>query len=235
MLQDHIYILSIETSASNCSVCLSKNGDPWIIQELLDPNGHGSNLSLFIRKVMELANFDFNSLNAIAISAGPGSYTGLRIGAASAKALCYAADLPLISVDTLRSLAIGAQMKRSTNLGLTVAMKCARRMSAYVGVYDAQSNILNAPDYVELDGDWIAALSVQWPGELLFCGDAVEKSKHLLPQNAQISTVLHPSAAYLSEIAFEKYNNKDFEDPAYFDPNYIKQPHITKAKPRFSI
>ena len=235
MFQDHIYILSIETSASNCSVCLSKNGDPWIIQELLDANGHGSHLSLFIRKVMELANFDFKRLDAVAISAGPGSYTGLRIGAASAKALCYTADLPLISIDTLQSLSMGAQMKSRSRNGLTVAMKCARRMSAYVGVYDTQSNILNAPDYVELDEAWFAQLSLQWPGELLFCGDAVEKSKHLLPQNAQISDVLHPSAEYLCGIAFEKYKNKDFEDPAYFDPNYIKQPHITKAKPRFSI
>lgn len=211
-------ILSIETATTNCSVSLSDSGSLVILKEDQGKNySHAERLHVYIQEAMSEAGWSINDLDAIAVSKGPGSYTGLRIGVSAAKGLCYAGDLPLISVPTLQSLAV--QLLGTSPV--IVPMLDARRMEVYSAVFDAQGKQLRDTDAEILEEgsflDWLEANPVA------FIGNGVGKWKELCSHpHASFHADILPSAKEMVSLAYEKWLAKDFEDVAYFEPYYLK-------------
>ncbi|NOY46757.1 MAG: tRNA (adenosine(37)-N6)-threonylcarbamoyltransferase complex dimerization subunit type 1 TsaB [Chlorobi bacterium] len=211
-------ILNIETSTTNCSVSLSKEGEILVLKE--DNNNkysHAERLHSYIDEVLIEAKITLSNLDAISISKGPGSYTGLRIGVSAAKGLCFAIDKPLISVATLEALAHQIKIEE----GVIVSMLDARRMEVYSAVFntefqqirDTQAQILDEQsfkDYLE-------------EGKVYFIGNGVEKTKTLInhPNAVFIDNKL-PSANEMSILSYKKFKANSFEDVAYFEPYYLK-------------
>jgi len=209
-------LLCIETATTNCSVALSVNGSVIAFRE--DPDkkySHAEQLHVFIEEILAEAKIEKTSLDAIAVSKGPGSYTGLRIGVSAAKGLCYAFDVPLISIPTLEVLA-----SKVEGVEIVVPMLDARRMEVYAAVYaegkeirETRAEILNKTSFSEY-------LSV---GKTIFIGNGVEKFKMLCEHpNAQFIEDALPSAKQMAVLATKKYSAKAFEDVAYFEPYYLK-------------
>ena len=214
-------ILNIETSTRNCSVALF-SGDKLIAEKSLlsEKFSHAEKLTVFIEDVIRKSNYKLVDLDAISISKGPGSYTGLRIGVSTAKGLCFALEIPLISVSNLQSMALNMSRKNS-NYDLYCPMIDARRMEVFTAFYDRDNNqlrdikadIVNQYSYVkELENQ-----------KVLFFGDGSDKCKNVLDsENAYFIENVFPCATEMGTLAFEKYNNKNFENLAYFEPFYLK-------------
>lgn len=218
-----MYILNIETATKNCSVSLAKNGETILCKEIAEQGySHAEKLHVFIEEIIKETGIGINDLNGIAVSKGPGSYTGLRIGVSSAKGLCYALGIPLISVDTLQVLAKKVVVKD----GLIVPMLDARRMEVYSAVFNnnhdkikgVQAEILTENSYAEITDT------------IYFIGDCQEKCKTVLVKDNFhfLSEIVSPSANEMSALSFQKFINTDFEDVAYFEPFYLKDFLITK-------
>ena len=212
------YILNIETSTKNCSVCISKNGEIVAIKELNNGNySHAEVLHPFINDVIREANITSEQLNAIAVSKGPGSYTGLRIGVSAAKGLCFALNIPLISIHTLQSLALSI----STENALVVPMLDARRMEVYSAVFDSENNQIR-----EIKAEVInemSFLNYLAASKVYFLGDGAEKCKtSITHSNAVFVDSKYPSAKEMSILSYDKYKKNDIEDVAYFEPFYLK-------------
>ncbi len=233
------YILALETTTHTCSVALIKDGQTWILREDDAPNGHAQSITLFIQAVMQTANLPLSALSAIAISRGPGSYTGLRIGLSTAKGLCYALGKPLLAVDSLRALAWGAR-EASGSLAPRwgyAALMDARRMDAYVGLYDAALRPLCAPYFATLQANSLDSLLLEYDLEgWIIGGNAAAKFMELfgdgLPVSLQDSGVAPPSARFLAALAQTAWEEQRLESVAYFEPFYLKKPHITRPKPK---
>ncbi len=223
------YILSIETATTNCSVSLSKNGETLHLKEDYG-NGysHAEKLHLYIDEILKTAKLDKAQLDAIAVSKGPGSYTGLRIGVSAAKGLCFALDIPLISISTLESLA--HQVK--TDSGLIVPMLDARRMEVYAAIYSSSyKEKRNIEAQVLDETSFKTELEEQ---KVTFIGNGVEKTKTLLnSKNAVYIEGKLPSADQMSALSYIKFKNSDIEDVAYFEPYYLKDFVALKPKPKF--
>ena len=219
-------ILSIETATTNCSVSLSKEGETLVLKEDNNVNySHAESLHVFINDVLETANIDKTQIDAIAVSKGPGSYTGLRIGVSAAKGLCYALDKPLISISTLHALA----HQVNTQEGVIVPMLDARRMEVYAAIYDNKFNILRAIEAQILDE--LSFKEELKRGKVFFVGNGTEKTKALLGhENAIYIDNKLPSANEMSALAFAKYKIGDTEDIAYFEPFYLKDFIALKPK-----
>ena len=220
------YILNIETSTTNCSVSLSKEGETLVLKEDNDANySHAEKLHVFIDEVLKEANIERSDLNAVAVSKGPGSYTGLRIGVSSAKGLCYALDIPLISIETLRALAV--QVKQPE--GLIIPMLDARRMEVYSAVFDTTYNkVRDTQAQILDDSSFMEYLN---SGKVFFIGNGVSKTKDLIAhENAIYVEGRLPSANEMSALAFDKYKKNDIEDVAYFEPYYLKDFIALKPK-----
>lgn len=226
-------ILQIETATSVCSCALSLQGKTIAIKEIDQINVHIEKLTLLIESLLEEAGYAFKDLEAVAVSMGPGSYTGLRIGVSTAKGLCYALDLPLLAVNTLDAMAQGFmdQYSEQGKEALICPMIDARRMEVYSAVYDCKLNQINPVAARIIDGDSFKGLIVGSNTLVLF-GDGAEKFTETFLTNEQI--VIHKgfvnSAAYLSRLAFEKAHNRAFEDVAYFEPFYLKDFVPTQPK-----
>ena len=211
-------ILNLETTTKNCSVSLYEYGQLLAVRELNEQGySHAEKLQPFIDEVLKASGRNRKDLAAVAISQGPGSYTGLRIGTSLAKGLCYALELPLIATNTLQAQAI--QLKNVQ--GLIVSVIDARRMEVYQAVFDSnykevspvESHIIEADSYDQ----WLHK------GQVNFIGDATEKIKTLIHHpNAIFFDNRWPSATQMAELSFEKYSNKEFVDLAYFEPLYLK-------------
>lgn len=220
-----IYILNLETATKNCSVSLSLNGSTLVCKELANENfSHAEHLHLFIEAVCAEAKVSLTQLNAVAVSCGPGSYTGLRIGVSAAKGLCYALQIPLISIDTLASLA----SKISITSGWIVPMIDARRMEVYCAVFNYDFKKIS-PTKAEV----LTENSFADTNELIyFLGDCNEKAKTILtkPNFIFVDNFVYPSAQEMSIMAFQKFNDHCFEDVAYFEPYYLKDFMVTQSK-----
>lgn len=216
-------ILNIETATKNCSVSLSKNGKTLFCKEQADQGySHAEKLHVFIDEVIKECQVDIKEINAVAVSKGPGSYTGLRIGVSAAKGLCYALNIPLIAIDTLEILA----SKVNQNDGLIVPMLDARRMEVYSAVFNQDKKIVSETKAEILDENSYAHVNEK----IYFLGDCQEKCKTVLTKsNFQfLPEIIFPSANEMSELSFQKFIAKEFEDVAYFEPFYLKDFLLTK-------
>jgi len=221
------FLLGIETSTTNCSVSISKNGKTIALKEDNSTNySHAESLHVFIKNMVDTENLKLSDLSGIIISKGPGSYTGLRIGVSTAKGLCYALDIPLLSVNTLESLA--HQIKAEENCYI-IPMLDARRMEVFTAVYDQDYKTIEETNALVLDENSYLNYLNERP--CTFIGNGVAKFQEICNHpNASFKTQQFPSAQELSIIGFEKFKNKQFEDVAYFEPFYLKDFVAIKSK-----
>lgn len=224
-------ILSIETSTSVCSACISAGGE--ILRELTAPDrNHASKLPLFIEELMVFLREQGKTLDAVAVSAGPGSYTGLRIGVSSAKGLCYALGVPLISVSALQAIALEATENAEVEGKLIVPMIDARRMEVYTATFSSECEPITATEAKIIDEDSFRDLLKEQ--KLIFCGDGAEKCKSVInSENAIFLSGIHPLSRNVAKIALEKFKLNEFESVAYFEPFYLKEFQTTKPKSIF--
>lgn len=212
-----MYILNIETATKNCSVSLAKNGETILCKELAEKGySHAEKLHVFIEEVLQETGIGVPDLKAIAVSKGPGSYTGLRIGVSSAKGLCYALGIPLISVDTLQVLAHQVAVEK----GLIVPMIDARRMEVYSAVFDSNHILISAVQAEILTESSYAEITEP----IYFIGDCQEKCQTVLIKNNFhfLPEIKFPSANEMSSMSYDKFVKNEFEDVAYFEPFYLK-------------
>lgn len=226
------YILCIETSTKACSVALAKNGELLALKESVDQDySHAEQLNLFIEEVMNQADIEFGQLNAISVSKGPGSFTGLRIGVSTAKGLAYALNIPLLSIDTLESMAVGFinQFPDKTN-ELLVPMIDARRKEVYMRIFDSEIIPKTKTKAEVIDGEsfnnWEACQIIH-----LF-GDGADKFEEDFKEDERVLVHkgFYPSAQFMTSLSDKKFKNENFEDVAYFEPYYLKE--FIAIKPR---
>ena len=222
-------ILQIETATAVCSVALSINGKTVSIKEETGQNLHASNLTLFIERVMQDLRFKLSDLDAVAISKGPGSYTGLRIGVSSAKGLCYALDKPLIAIETLKMMAAGFLFENPDYDGLVCPMIDARRMEVYTAVFDKNLNVLEETSAKIIDEHSFSELLSNH--KITFLGDGAAKCADVLNhRNASFNDANYNSAGNMSSLALNAFTEASFEDVAYFEPFYLKDFVLTQPK-----
>ncbi len=219
-------ILCLETSTKNCSVALTENGlTVDVLEEASEQYSHAEKLHPFIQEILQRNKWSFYDLSAVAVSEGPGSYTGLRIGVSAAKGLAYTLRIPLIAVSTLETLARSVQAGE----GYIIPLLDARRMEVYTAVFDKDYNMIKRV--------WAEILHEKSfeeflkKGPVVFTGDAVEKTQTIISHPKAVFTEKrYPSAKEMSSKAFEKFQHKDFVDVAYFEPFYLKDFIVTRKK-----
>ncbi len=222
-------ILQLETATSVCSVALSINGKTVSIKEAQGQNLHAANLTIFVTEVLEAAGLGFKDLDAVAVSKGPGSYTGLRIGVSSAKGLCYALDIPLIAIETLEMMAAGFLTENNAYTGLVCPMIDARRMEVYTAIFDASFHKKEETSARIIDETSFAELLAQ--NQITFIGDGAAKCMETIGHaHAHLDESNFNSATYMSALAERAFNEKRFEDTAYFEPFYLKDFVLTQPK-----
>ncbi len=215
-------ILLIETATDVCSVGIASNGKLVCVEESFVKNAHASQLQVLVEKAIQKATITLNQINAIAISIGPGSYTGLRVGLSAAKGYCFALNIPLIAIDTLESLAYQASKHTDfNNQGYLIPLLDARRMEVYTSVWDASLNKIKDVSPIILD-----AFSFQEylsKGDCFIFGSGAEKFKAIC--NATNLIYLHEiysSVKGMAGIAFNCFQENRFADIAYIEPFYLK-------------
>lgn len=219
------YILNIETATKNCSVSLAKDGSTILCKEIAEQGySHAEKLHVFIEDILRETGVTVQDLNAVAVSKGPGSYTGLRIGVSTAKGLCYALGIPLLSIDTLQVLAKQATIAK----GIVIPMIDARRMEVYSAIFDANNTKTREVQAEIVTEDSFTAFNE----DIYFIGDCQEKCKTVLTKDNFhfLTNVVFPSANEMSVLSYEKYNKKEFEDIAYFEPFYLKDFMLPQKK-----
>lgn len=222
------YILNFDTATKNCSVSISNLGELIAFEELNSEGySHGEKLHVFIENVLKEAEIGFSDLSAVCVGKGPGSYTGLRIGVSAAKGICFALDIPLISIETLDILASSVSVAE----GVIVSMLDARRLEVFSAVYDTHGNKIRKTEAQIIDetsfSEYLCA------GKVYFVGDGAEKCKELIQHENTVFIDDHfPSAKNMAELSSDKFKAKQFEDVAYFEPYYLKDFVGMKPKPR---
>ena len=227
-------ILCLETATPTCSVALNDSKKTLALRECKGQNAHSEKITLFIKEVMDEVGIGYDQLDAVAVSKGPGSYTGLRIGVSTAKGVCYAAGLPLMAVDTLHSMAYGMRDRLGAELqpgDLLVPMIDARRMEVYCAMFDASLNPVKGTEALVVDEHSFDEQLIAH--RLWLFGDGAPKLHSLFDAMAQIHIVdgFEPSAAYMATLTDKALKDKDFVDVAYFEPFYLKdfvagKPHV---------
>ncbi|GIZ10373.1 tRNA (adenosine(37)-N6)-threonylcarbamoyltransferase complex dimerization subunit type 1 TsaB [Flavobacterium sp. UMI-01] len=219
------FILNIETATKNCSVALAKDGQTIVCLEVAEEGySHAEKLHVLIEQVLQKAGITFHDLVAIAVSQGPGSYTGLRIGVSAAKGLCYALNIPLLAIDTLQSLASQAKITE----GIVIPMLDARRMEVYSAIFSADGKRLRETQAEIITDNSFADCTMP----VYFVGDCAAKCKPLLQQYNFIflENSFFPSANEMSALSFDAFQKKEFVDVAYFEPFYLKDFIVTASK-----
>ncbi|ACE05780.1 hypothetical protein Aasi_0356 [Candidatus Amoebophilus asiaticus 5a2] len=214
-------ILSIETSTSVCSVALHREGKLLAYQSLFIARSHAESLLTIIEHIVQLSQYTLKDLQAIAISKGPGSYTGLRIGATTATGLCYALNIPLISVNTLEAMVLAVK-PFNINSALCCPMIDARRMEVYCLITEASGTILEeAQPHIVTENSFLNWLNTR---QILFFGDGAEKCKPILSshQHAIFIDGIYPSAEHIGALAYQTFEQNKFVDIADFSPLYLK-------------
>ena len=220
-------IINLETSSTNCSVSIGLDGKVIALKELDDTGySHSENLHVFIKEILKEASLSFNDIDAIAVSKGPGSYTGLRIGVSAAKGLCFSLDVPLISILTLESLAYQLKIEE----GFLLPLLDARRMEVYSAVFNEKYEQIRETK-AEIIDEYSFSEYLE-KGKVHFIGSGAEKCKGIINHpNAIFTTIVHtPSAKEMAPLAEKKFKISDFENVAYFEPYYLKDFVTTKPK-----
>lgn len=211
------FILNIETATKNCSVCLAENGKSVVLTEYAGEGySHAEKLHVFIEEALQKAGITFSELDAVAVSMGPGSYTGLRIGVSAAKGLCYSLSIPLLAVDTLELLV----RKTIVAEGVVIPMIDARRMEVYTSIFDKDYNRLR-----DTKAEIITETSFEEiEGTVHLVGDGAAKCREILNAERFVyhEEIIYPSAAQMAAVSFDKYKKSDTVDVAYFEPFYLK-------------
>lgn len=227
-------LLLIESGTNVCSIALAKEGKVIGIKESTDEKAHASQLTSFIDQLVKETGLSISSLDAVVVSKGPGSYTGLRIGGSAAKGICYAADKPLISVSSLDSMVYGAislydSLMVDNDINLLCPMIDARRMEVYTALYDKSLNKIKDTEAVVVDETTFKSiLSNQ---KILFFGNGASKCKETINNpNAFFIDNFSPSAQFMIPLANKTFENGSFEDVAYFEPYYLKDFVATVSK-----
>ncbi len=229
-----VMILCLETATPVCSVALNSACCTLAMRETEGQNAHSEKITNFIKAVMEEVGIDYSKLDAVAVSQGPGSYTGLRIGVSTAKGICYAADLPLMAIDTLEAMAHGMKEKLGSQIepnDLLIPMIDARRMEVYAAVFDANLNKINDTAALVIDENSFEDLRKDH--RLWLFGDGAPKLYELFKNQENINIVkgFKPSASYMRVLAEQVLQKQQFVDVAYFEPFYLKdfvagKPHV---------
>jgi tRNA threonylcarbamoyladenosine biosynthesis protein TsaB len=230
-------ILNIETSTKVCSVAVSENGQIKGFKEINDEKSHAKYLTVFIDELLKELNISFHDIDAVAVSKGPGSYTGLRIGVSTAKGLCYAKDIPLVSVNTLQSMAFGLINKvhqkdltiPNFNQSILVPMIDARRMEVYSAFFNAEGEFLREVKAEIIKQD--AYKDILKSKQMIFFGNGSEKiTETIQRQNTFFLPGFCASAVDMAQLSERFYSQKKFEDVAYFEPFYLKDFIATTPK-----
>jgi len=220
-------ILNIETSTDISSVCISENGQILSKKESLHSMVHAKEGTLLIASCLNAANLNFQQLDAVAISKGPGSYTALRVGSSMAKGICYAMDIPLIAVDTLKALATAASTKLEGDF--YCPMIDARRKEVYMSFHNNKLTEIHKVQAKILDKDTFTQ-DISAEETIVFCGNGSPKFQEMTKQANFLFLDLVCAAQYLVPLAEEAFRDNHFESLAYFEPTYLKPPNITVAK-----
>ena len=216
-------ILSIETATSNCAVALHPTtGEMIALKELNEANIHASKLFVFIEQILKDNGVSMKDIQAIAVSKGPGSYTGLRIGVSAAKGLCYSLDLPLISVNTLHGMALTVKNKFENENAIYIPMIDARRMEVYNAIYNSELKEIEGTQATIIDENSFKEYEDK---ESYFFGDGMLKCKSVLQhlKKAKFIDGINASAKEMSTLSYEKFKRNDTVDVAYFEPYYLKE------------
>ena len=228
-------ILNIETSTTVCSVSISENGTCKCFRENFNGNNHSELIGVFTQEVLAEAGLKPQDLDAVALSIGPGSYTGLRIGTSFAKGLCYGTDIPLITIPTLKIIAQNAKEKYNIeDDALLCPMIDARRMEVYCCVYDSKLNEVHATEPQIIDENSFA--DVLKDKKVYFFGNGAAKCKqYITSENAIFLDEVYPLATSMIALSEEAYTNNNFADVAYFEPFYLKAAHVTVPKNQLGV
>ncbi|QHL87717.1 tRNA (adenosine(37)-N6)-threonylcarbamoyltransferase complex dimerization subunit type 1 TsaB [Nibribacter ruber] len=223
------YLLSLETSSIVCSVALHQDQQLLTYAELRLEKSHSSHITIMVNQVLEYAGVSLKELSAVAVSGGPGSYTGLRIGSGTAKGLCYSLDIPLIAVDTLMAMAQQV-IENTPNNGkyLYCPMVDARRSEVYTCIVTHELEVVLPVKPLIIESTSLQQyLDKQ---AVIFLGSGASKAKELLAphENAFFLESVKPSAQAIGKLAFDKWQAQQFEDVAYYEPFYLKEVYITK-------
>lgn len=224
------YLLHIESSSTVCSVALSDNDRLVGLKELDAGYTHAENLHVFIKELLEEQNVALAQLQAVSVSSGPGSYTGLRIGFATAKGLAYALRIPLIVVDTLKVLASLA-IRQDPEASLFCPMLDARRMEVYSALYTKDLELHMAPVALVLNEESITPFR-EAGASVCFFGDGMPKARTLLESipSAHFLEGIRPGSEAMIALAYRKFLDQDFADTAYAGPFYLKDFFFATAK-----
>lgn len=227
-------ILCLETATPTCSVALNDGNKTLALRECKGQNAHSEKITTFIKEVLEEGGVTYSQLDAVAVSQGPGSYTGLRIGVSTAKGVCYASGKPLMAIDTLEAMAkgmcdcLGAQLVPSD---LLVPMIDARRMEVYCAIFDAKLGRIADTEASFIQEDSFAEQCHEH--RLWLFGDGASKCASVLGNNPKINIIdnFQPSAAFMTTLCNQALVNRQFVDVAYFEPFYLKdfiagKPHV---------
>lgn len=222
-------ILNIETTTTNCSVALGEDGKVIAVREdYSNKYSHAERLHIYIEEILKETGWELSELDAVAVSKGPGSYTGLRIGVSSAKGLCYAQDIPLISVSTLEALSL--QVKQE-DIDYIVPMLDARRMEVYTAVFSRKGELVSGIQAKILDTSSFSDLLET--ANLAFIGNGVEKFKEICDHpNALMLEDKLPSAKAMVHLSEKSFGRGLIEDVAYFEPFYLKDFLVGGAEPQ---
>jgi len=223
-------ILNIETATKNCSVSLATDGEMLVLIELNEGQfSHAEKLHSIILEVIEKSQKEMADIDAIAVSTGPGSYTGLRIGVSAAKGLCFSLDIPLISIPTLSSLANAIIVG---NGDMIIPLLDARRMEVYSAVFNFKKEQIRETQAQIIDKNSYSEYLEK--GNVYFLGDGALKCKeNINHDNAIFLEGYFPSAKEMVDLSYQKFVNNDFEDVAYFEPYYLKDFVAIKSKKLF--
>ncbi|MEO2050981.1 MAG: tRNA (adenosine(37)-N6)-threonylcarbamoyltransferase complex dimerization subunit type 1 TsaB [Allomuricauda sp.] len=220
-------LLNLETATTNCSVSISKDDQIIALKENNAENySHSEQLHIFIKEALQEASLSFSDIEAVSISKGPGSYTGLRIGVSAAKGLCFSLDVPLISIPTLESMARQVELQAGE---IVIPVLDARRMEVYSCVYDADYQEIRETRAEIIDEGSFAEYASA--SKVYLIGSGAEKCRGVLEHpNFQFEETIVPSAREMAPLAFKKFQVKQFEDVAYFEPYYLKDFVIQSKK-----
>lgn len=216
-------ILNIETASPVCSASISQKGELLDFREINEHNAHAKYLTIFIEEMMQELKLEYSDLDAVAVSEGPGSYTGLRIGVSTAKGIAYASSIPLISVSTLQATAYRAAQKYGKHDNpLFCPMIDARRNEVYAAIYDADNNEIRKTQADIVDAETYAEYLKDY--RVVFVGNGAEKCRELIRHpKALFEAAIHCSSKNMPTLAYEKFLNSNFADLAYFEPFYLKK------------